>query len=187
MSISFNKILIIAGVALLAACKSTTPAIGEKVKEPFSGSAYESNNRFFRSVGKGVSMKDNIAENKADMDAKTELAGQIGTTMKNVTDQFASETGYGNKDEITEKFQSLSRQVMSTQLADVRKIGQEKYFNQESGDYTVYIAYEVKKSAMFRFMKKQAKLDEKMNESTRKAVEEILDEEIKRLEAEGDD
>jgi hypothetical protein len=47
--------------------------------------------------------------------------------------------------------------------------------------------YEVKKSAMFRFMKKQAKLDEKMNDATRKAVEEILDEEIKRLEAEGED
>ena len=187
MSISFNKLFIIAGVALLAACKSTAPAIGEKVKEPFSGSAYESNNRFFRAVGKGVSIKDNIAESKADMDAKTELAGQIGTTMKNVSDQYASETGFGSNEEITEKFQSLSRQVMNTQLADIRKIGQEKYLNQETGDYTVYMVYEVKKSAMFRFMKKQAKLDEKMNEATRKAVEEILDEEIKRLEAEGDD
>jgi hypothetical protein len=76
---------------------------------------------------------------------------------------------------------------MNTELADIRKIGQEKYFNQETGDYTVYIVYEVKKSAMFRFMKKQAKLDEKMNDATRKAVEEILDEEIKRLEAEGED
>jgi hypothetical protein len=187
MSISINKLLIIAGIGLLASCKSTAPSMGEKVKEPFSGSAYESNNRFFRAVGKGVSMKDNIAESKADMDAKTELAGQVGTNMRNVSDQYASETGYGNKDEITEKFQSLSRQVMNTELADIRKIGQEKYFNQETGDYTVYIVYEVKKSAMFRFMKKQAKLDEKMNDATRKAVEEILDEEIKRLEAEGED
>lgn len=169
---------------LVFSCKSTSPA-GEKVKEPFSGSAYESNNRYFRAVGKGVSMKDNIAESKADMDAKTELAGQVGTTMKNVTDSYISETGAGNKDEITEKFQGLSRQVMNTQLADIRKIGQEKYFNGE--DYTVYIAYEIKKSAMFRFMKKQAKLDEKMNEATRKSIEEILDEEIKRLEAEGED
>ena len=169
---------------MVFSCKSTSPA-GEKVKEPFSGSAYESNNRYFRAVGKGVSMKDNIAESKADMDAKTELAGQVGTTMKNVTDSYVSETGAGNKEEITEKFQGLSRQVMNTSLADIRKIGQEKYYNGK--DYTVYIAYEIKKSAMFRFMKKQAKLDEKINESTRKTIEEILDEEIQRLEAEGEE
>jgi hypothetical protein len=167
----------------LSACNNTSH-LGTEVKEPFSGSKYESNNRWFRAVGKGVSMKDNIAESKADMDAKTELAGQVGTTMKNVTDQYASETGFGDNAEITEKFQGLSRQVMNTQLADLRKIDQKKFFDGE--DYTVYIAYEIKKAAMFRFMKKQARIDDKINDSTRKAIEEILDEEIERLESEND-
>lgn len=159
--------------------------MGEEVKEPFSGSKYESNNRWFRAVGKGVSMKDNIAESKADMDAKTELAGQVGVTVKQVADNYESETGFADKAEITEKFENLSRLVMNTQLADLRKIDEKKFYNGEQ--YTVYIAYEIKKAAMFRFMKKQAKIDERMNESTRKAIEEMLDEEIARLEALGDD
>jgi hypothetical protein len=40
------------------------------VKMPFTGSKYESNNRFFRGTGSGVSVKQNIARSKADLDAK---------------------------------------------------------------------------------------------------------------------
>src|SRR5690606_17018874 len=69
-------------IALLAAC-SAKP-FGTKVKEPFQGNAYESNNRFWRASGKGVSSQDNIARGKADMDAKAQLAGQVNTTMKQV-------------------------------------------------------------------------------------------------------
>lgn len=179
----FPLLLMIGLVSLFSAC-SNTSHLGEEVKEPFSGSKYESNNRWFRSVGKGVSSKDNIAESKADMDAKTELAGQVGTTIQNLTDQYASETGFENNAEITEKFQSLSRQVMNTNLADLRKIDQKKFFNGEQ--YTVYVAYEIKKAAMLRFMKKQAKLDDKLNEMERKAIEEILEEELQKLEEEQD-
>lgn len=135
-------------------------------------------------MGKGESADENIAKSKADLNAKKELAGQVETNVKQVADSYVSEAGYGNKEEITDRFQDLTRQVMNTDLADVRKIGEEKYFNGER--YTVFIAYEIKKAAMFRFMKKQAKLDDKINEETRKAIEEILDEEIKKLEALGD-
>lgn len=166
------------------ACNSSKSPMGSKVKEPFSGNNYESNNRWFRGVGKGESADENIAKSKADMNAKKELAGQVETNVKQVADSYVSEVGYANKDEITDRFQDLTRQVMNTDLADLRKIGEEKYFNGER--YTVFLAYEIKKAAMFRFMKKQAKLDNKINEETRKAIEEILDEEIKKLEALGD-
>lgn len=176
----FSLLIVAAAFIVIPSCKNTSSTLGTEVKEPLSGSKYESNNRWFRSVGKGVSMKDNIAESKADMDAKTELAGQVQVTMKNVTDAYASETGYADKAEITEKFQGLSRQVMNTNLADLRKIDQKKYYDGEK--YTVYIAYEIKKGAMLRFMKKRAKVDEKLNEAERKAIEEILDEELQKLE-----
>ena len=77
----------IAGLMVLASCGGTSP-MGEKVKEPFSGSKYESDKRYFRSVGKGQSMDDNIAKNKADLQAKKELAQQVQTTLKVVTDQY---------------------------------------------------------------------------------------------------
>ena len=45
--------------------------MGKKVREPFRGNAYESNNRFFRATGKGESSQDNIARGKADIEAKS--------------------------------------------------------------------------------------------------------------------
>jgi hypothetical protein len=63
---------------------------------------------------------------------------------------------------VADKFQSLVREVMNTELADLRKIGEETYFNETTKDYTVYVAYEIKKNAMFRFMKKQARTEAKI-------------------------
>lgn len=162
-------------MVFLVSCGSNSP-MGTKVKEPFSGSQYESNNRFFRGTGKGVSVKDNIARSKADLDAKNVLAGQVETTMKNVSDQYLGQTENADAADVADKFQSLTRQVMNTNIADLRKIGEEKYYN--GSEYTVFIAYEIKKNAMFRFMKKQARTDAKIDARTLKAIEDILDEQI---------
>jgi hypothetical protein len=48
------------------------------------------------------------------------------------------------------------------------------------------MAYEIKKNAMFRFMKKQAKVDDKINERQRELIDKILDEEIRKTDDEGD-
>lgn len=168
-------------IVLLAACGSQSP-MGDKVKEPFSGSKYESTNRFFRATGSGSSIKDNIARGKADIEAKNQLAGQVSTEMRNVTDQYLGETDNAEGSDIADKFQSLTRQVMSTGLADLRKIGEEKYYNDETKDYTVYIAYEIKKNAMFRFMKKQAKTDSKVDKESLEVMEKILDLQIEATE-----
>ena len=157
-----------------------TRSLGKKVKEPFQGNAYESNNRFFRASGKGVSSQDNIARGKADIDAKSQLAGQVNTTMKQVADQYLGQTENEKGADVADKFQSLVRQVMNTNMADLRKMGEEKYFNAKTNEYSVFIAYEIKKNAMFRFMKKQAKTDKTIDERQREVIEKILDEEIKK-------
>ncbi len=166
----------------LASC--TSGILGKKVKEPFRGAAYESNNRFFRGTGKGESSQDNIARGKADLDAKAILAGQVNTTMKQVADQYLGQTQNENAADVADKFQSLVRQVMNTDMADLRKMGEEKFFNEKEKKYTVFIAYEIKKNAMFRFMKKQARVDEKISERQREVIEKILDEQIKKAESE---
>ncbi len=150
--------------------------MGEKVKEPFTGSKYESNNSYFRATGKGVSAKDNIARSKADLEAKNQLASQVSTNLKTVSDQYLAETENTNSSEVSEKFQTLTREVMNTGIADLRKFDEEKYYN--GTDYTVFVAYEIKKNAMFRFMKKQARTDAKVDKQTLKAMEAILDKQI---------
>lgn len=169
----------IVGLLILSSCGGTSP-MGEKVKEPFSGSKYESDKRYFRGVGKGQSMDDNIAKNKADLQAKKELAQQVQTRLKVVTDQYLADTETLNSSEINDKFQSLAREVTNTEIADLRKIGNEKYYNGEQ--YTVYIAYEIHKKQMLRFMKKKAKADAKMDKATQKAIEDIIDKELSQIE-----
>ncbi|MBD81171.1 MAG: hypothetical protein CL840_19795 [Crocinitomicaceae bacterium] len=163
---------------LFAQCASKP--YGKKVKEPFQGSSYESNNRFFRGTGKGASNSENIARGKADIQAKSQLAGQVNTTMKQVSDQYMSQNENARAADLSEKFESLIRQVMNTNISDLRKIGEEKYYN--GAEYTVFIAYEIKKNAMFRFLKKQAKADARFNKAEQKAIEEMIDEELKKLE-----
>jgi hypothetical protein len=176
-----NPIILIV-LALLSACASNP--LGQKVKEPFQGNAYESNNRFWRASGKGQSIKDNIAESKADLEAKAQLAGQVNTTMKQVADQYLGQTENANNADVADKFQSLVRQVMNTDIADLRKIGEEKRLNDKTKEYTVFVAYEIKKNAMLRFMKKQAKVDKTIDERQREVIEKIIDEQIEKAEAE---
>lgn len=170
---------------LLAGCGSSP--FGQKVREPFRGNAYESNNRFFRGTGKGESSQDNIARAKADLEAKSQLAGQVNTTMKQVADQYLGQTENESAADVADKFQSLVRQVMNTDIADLRKIGEQKYYDKKAKKYTVFMAYEIKKNAMLRFMKKQAKVDQTVNERQRKLIEEIIEKELEKADAADND
>ena len=167
-------------LVLTSSCKSSHDIYGDKVKDPFSGSKYESNNKYFRAVGKGKSMKDNIARKKADVDAKSILAGQVNITMKELSDAYMAQNETANAGEIYEKFQDLSRQVVNTELADLRKFDETKYF--DGTDYTVFVAYEIKKKSMFKFMKKQAKTESYVDKKAAEAIEAILDAQIEAAE-----
>ena len=173
----YLQLFLIGTVALLSSCASP---FGKKVREPFRGSAYESNNRWFRGTGRGESSQENIALGKADIAAKAQLAGQVNTTMKQVADQYLGQRENERGADVADKFQSLVRQTMNTQIADLRKMGQEKYYNEKTKSYTVFVAYEIKKNAMFRYMKKQAKVDQTIDERQMKIINEILDEQIKK-------
>jgi len=172
-------------VGLVSCAKKTNPA-SVQVKQPFSGNKFESNAAWFRGRGQGSSVKQNIARSKADLDAKNQLAGQVNTNLSAVVDQYLGQTENANAAEVADKFQSLVRETMSTEVADMRKIGEETYFNETTKDYTVYVAYEIKKNAMFRFMKKQAKTDDKIDAITQKKLDEILDKEIEKADAAGE-
>ena len=173
----------------LPGCKGSkkTTAAGTKVEMPFTGNKYESNNRFFRGTGTGVSIKQNIARSKSDLEAKQQLAAQVGTNVRAVTDQYLGQTENANAADVADKFQSLVREVMDTQIGDLRKMGEETRLNETTQEYTVYTAYEIKKNAMFRFLKKQAQTNQKIDDAARKKIEDILDEEIKKADLEDHD
>jgi hypothetical protein len=184
-SIALASLLLLLATGF-AGCKTKSTPAGVRVKQPFTGNKYESNNAWWRSTGMGASSKQNIARGKADSEARSQLASQIGTNMRAVTDQYLGQTENESARDVADKFQSLVREVMNTELADMRKIGEETYHNDASGEYTVYVAYEIRKNAMLRFMKKQARADARIDELTRKHMDAIIDQEIQKADAAAD-
>ena len=147
-----------------------TKQYGEEVESPFRSSKYESSSRYFRAVGKGQSTSERVASKKAAMDAKTDIASQVSVTMKSVADDYLHENANLNANEVYSKLESLSREVMSTELADLRKVGAKTYFDKEKKTYTSFIAYEINKKSMLKFMKKRA---EALGEDSDAVVEKI--------------
>jgi hypothetical protein len=177
-----NTFLVISTLFLLASCKSSSKAYGKETKDPFSSSKYMSDKKHFRASGKGQSSKDNVAEKKADIDAKAEIASQVNVTMKELADAYMSQTENDNSAEVFEKFQSLSREVVNTNLSDLRKVDEKKYFNGER--YTVFVLYEINKKEMFKYMKKQAKTQKYVDKKTEKLIEDLIDQELSKIDNE---
>lgn len=177
-----HLILSLALAFALVGCKSSQ--YGSKVSEPFSGSKYESNKTWYRAVGKGSSSKDNIAIKKATIAARGELAGQINTLLKEVSDSYFSETGFGSNAETSEKLESLTRQVVNTEMADLRKFDEATFYKEETSQYTAFIAYEIKKKQMYKHLKKQIKLEAFEDKKLQGALDKYLEEQIEELEKE---
>ncbi len=171
--------LIPAFMILFTGCKSSP--FGDRVKGPFEGNKYESNRRFYRAVGQGQSRQERIALQRAQVRARAELAAQADSRIKELADDYVSETSYENKAEITGKFQSLTRAITNTQIGELRKIGERKYLNEE-GEYTAFIAYEIKRKDLYEFLNRQAKSNPSLTPEELKLINEMLDYQIKRLE-----
>jgi septal ring factor EnvC (AmiA/AmiB activator) len=168
------------GVLGLHSCSNSN---GTQVKTPFSGKKYMSDARHFRAVGMGQSANLNIAKSKAELESKKALAQQVQTNLKVVTDNYAQEMVGNQASEAIERFETLAREVTNTTIGDIRSLGEETR-QMEDQSYRVYVAIEVKKKAMFRFLKDKAKNDTKISELVRAQMVMVLDKEIERLDAE---
>ncbi len=157
--------------------------LGKTVKEPFTGSKYESNNRYYRSTGKGSSKMDNVAQSQAELRARQQLAQQVQTYFEVVTDDYQRSTTGEHVDDAMNRFETLAREITSAKLVDIRIIGSEKYMAGD-GSYTCYVAMEIKKGAMYRYLKKQAKLDSKISKDELREIETLLDQLINEAESE---
>lgn len=169
-------------LASLSFC-SCSSVSGTQVKTPFSGQKYLSDARHFRAVGMGQSANLNIAKNKAELESRKALAQQVQTNLKVVSDSYAQEMVGNQAAEAIERFETLAREVTNTTLGDIRTLGEDtRQLDDQS--YRVYVAIEIKKKAMFRFLKDKAKNDAKISELVRAQMVLVLDKELERLESE---
>ena len=149
------KLVALITLMLAYSCKTTqnisqtTGAV--EVSVPFSEGKYRSDNNFFRAKNNGKSMDLATAKKMAIMNAKSELAGNIKSTMKVVTDQYTNQRTVGDNAMFENKFEELARVVVDETLSDVR-IMDEKIFKETDNKYSYWVVIETSKESILESM-----------------------------------
>ena len=179
------KLLALLVFALVYSCKSTktiekaTGAV--EISVPFSEGKYKTDKNFFRAKQVGKSMDLAAAKKVAIMNATRELAGTINSTMKSVTDQYTNQRTVGNNSEFENKFEQLSRDVVSEALADYR-IMDEKVFKETDNNYSYWVAIEMSKESVLESMNNRISKDKKLQlDYDKMKFEEVFNSEMEKL------
>lgn len=185
--------LLIPAIAVLAltGCKSkkATPIQKEtgaiKISVPFSSKEYRSDENYFRAKQSGKSPDQSTAKKIAFQAARAEMAANINATVKRVTDQYTNQRTVGNKQEFENKFEELSREVVSLEMGNVREIGEELY-KEADGGYTYWIAIEANKKEVFDKIDNRISSDAKLKlDYDKMKFQQLFDAEMKKLADEG--
>ena len=177
-------------IAMLTACKSKKTPIQKEtgaveITVPFSESKYRSDNDAFRAKQVGKSPDLATAKKIAFQNARSEMAGNINSMVKRVTDQYTNQRTVGNTQEFENKFEELAREVVNLEMSNVKEIG-EKIFKESNGSFSYWIAIEAGKKEVFD------KLDAKISSNAslkldydKQKFQQIFDAEMKKLADEG--
>ena len=181
-----TPLLIVVAITLFfMGCKATKELTevtkAEEIEIPFSDAKYKTDKISFRAVQTGSSYDLATSKKIALQNAKTELASNVQTIIKAVTDNYTNQRTVGNKQEFENKFEELSRQVTNQNLSDVRVIG-EKTFKEKDGSYSYWIAIEMPKDALLVDIQTQISKDDRMKLDFDKYMyEKILEEEMEKF------
>ena len=108
----YLKLFLLVVLTTLYSCKTTKNL---EISAPFSEKKYKSNKNFFRVTSSGSSKDLETAKKKAIMNAKSELSGNIRSTVKAVTDQYTNSTTVENNEQFENKF-DLCRAIIGGRL-----------------------------------------------------------------------
>ncbi len=188
-----KQLLLIPAIAALtlAGCKGkkSTPVQKEtgavEISVPFSGKEYRSDENYFRAKQVGKSPDLAAAKKIAFQNAKGEMAGNINSTIKRVTDQYTNQRTVGNTQEFENKFEELSREVVNLEMSNVQEKG-EKIFKEPDGSYTYWIAIEADRKTIFDKLDAKISNDAKLKlDYDKQKFQQIFDAEMKKLADEG--
>jgi len=166
---------------IVIGCKTKIAGL-EEVNTPFKGSKYEGNKRWVRAEASGESMNLETSKDKAMLTAKQRLASSLQTEIKNVTENYKGERQVdGSIGDFNERFQALTREVMSQILVEVQTIDEKIYQNNKK-NYITWVALEARKKTIYKKLKEQAKMRQSLSDKDKTIIEKMIDEAIKDLE-----
>ncbi len=135
----------------MTACKSkkkaaaaAAPPTGEtEIKVLCSGPEFFTDNKVFRANALGESMDQATAKKKALANARAQMASDINTQIKGVIDNYVNSREMNNKEEVAERFEGLTREVVDQKLTGVRTICEKQVTVNATGNFKTYIAIEL--------------------------------------------
>lgn len=186
----FYKLLsIVATIALaimISSCGGSKPVASNQgdveIALPFSSKEYRTDKEFFRATAQGVSSDMTAAKKIANLNARNQLAGDISTVVKAVTEQYMSQVNIAGKEEFQSKFEETTRTVIDRELTQIT-VKDEKVFKSKEGKYTYHIAIEMPKAAIEQSVIETISKDEKTNlEFDKYMFQKTFDAEMAKLE-----
>ncbi|MDX1903247.1 MAG: hypothetical protein SFU27_03730 [Thermonemataceae bacterium] len=122
--------------------KVKLPKGEEEVVVPCSGPDFFTDKKTFRANSMGESQDQMVAKKKALSNSRDELARSINTKVKAVTDNYVNSREFNNREDVEERYENLTREVVEQELAGTRIIC-EKLVKTQEGKYKYYIAIEL--------------------------------------------
>lgn len=184
-----TNLLLIPAVAaiMLTGCKAKQQNPVQKetgaveITVPFSSKEYRSDENTFRSKQVGKSPDIATAKKIAFQNAKAEMASNINSLVKRVTDQYTNQRTVGNNQDFENKFEEQSREVVNLEMSNVREIG-EKIFKEPDGGYSYWIAIEADKKTIFDKIDSKISSDDKLKlDYDKQKFQQIFDSEMKKM------
>ena len=162
---TYYSIVALLAVFVLAGCKGSkkakTPSGETTINVPCSGPDYFTNGKVFRANSIGESSDQVASKKKALSNAKAELAANIQTTIKAVNDNYINSREFNNREEIEERFEGLTREVVNQELVGVKTICEQLVRTQE-GRYKTYLAIELSADDLVRKYHERLSKDERL-------------------------
>ncbi len=148
MKIKITKIASFALATLLTA-SITTSCGGKKeatggmkiIEMPCHGAEFQSDKEHFRFSDFAESTDYSMAKDKAYNRVKTGLAGMINTKVKAMTDNYMKNYVQDGGEEVKNRYESISRQVVNQQLNGLRVICEKS--GEIDGKYRYFVCMEL--------------------------------------------
>jgi len=144
------------------AAEAAPPSGETLIKQYCAGDEYFSDKKFFRANNLGESMDQATAKKKAYSNARADLASSVSTTIKGVIDNYVNSREYNNKEEVEERFEGLTREVIDQQLSGVKTICEEVVKVNATGKFKYYIAIELSGQDLVEAINERITNDERL-------------------------
>jgi hypothetical protein len=155
----------LASSVLLVSCGPSLPAGQKAVELPCFQDKYTSNSKNYMASGRGISVDQVTSRKKALMNAKSEIASLIRTSVKVLTDDYSISRTVNNQEQFKSRFESITSESVNEMLTDIEVACQQLAFDKNSGQYNTYIALSISKD------KTAAQIVDKLSDKEKKELD----------------